>query len=91
MSDERKISITLKREQIAALERAVDAGDYADSGAIVREALRDWQLKRDLHGDDIRRLHLLWDAGKKSGKPRKFDIERTLLAARRRRGKTAAE
>jgi antitoxin ParD1/3/4 len=91
MSDARKISITLEREQIAALERAVDAGDYPDSGAIVREAIRDWQLKRELHGDEIKRLRQLWDAGKKSGKPRKFDIERILSAARKRRGKTAAE
>ncbi len=76
---------------MAALERVVDAGEFADSGSIVREAIRDWQLERDLHGDDIRRLRKLWDAGKKGGKPLKFDIERALSSARKRRGKTAAE
>ncbi|HEY5306124.1 MAG TPA: type II toxin-antitoxin system ParD family antitoxin [Pseudolabrys sp.] len=89
MSDDRKISVALEPEQIAALEQAVDAGEYSSSGEIVREAIRDWQLKRALGPDDIARLRQLWDAGKLSGRPVKFDIGRTLKSARKPRGKIA--
>jgi hypothetical protein len=50
----------------------------------VPEALRDWQLKRRLQREDIRRLRELWDEGKASGPAQPFDSKRTLAAARLR-------
>ena len=91
MSDARKISVALEPEQMAAIEKAVSAGEYSNQSEIVREAIRDWQLKHALSDEDFKRLRSLWDAGKESGRPAKFDIERTLASARKRRDKTAAE
>ena len=62
-----KISVALTAEQIAALKGAVDAGEYATTSEIVREAVRDWQLKRELRKEDINRLRDLWDQGLASG------------------------
>ena len=74
MPDIHKISVALTGEQIAALEAAVDAGEYATTSEIVREAIREWQFKRELRQEDIRRLRQLWDEGKASGPARPVDF-----------------
>jgi uncharacterized protein YoaH (UPF0181 family) len=43
-----------------------DRSPYGTS-EIVREAVRDWQLKRELRQEDLRRLRQLWDQGIASG------------------------
>ena len=84
MPDILKISVALTGEQVATLKAAVDSGEYATTSEAVREALREWQLKRQLQREDIRRLRQLWDEGKASGPVRPFDSKRTLAAARLR-------
>jgi antitoxin ParD1/3/4 len=84
MADIQKISVALTGEQVATLKAAVEAGEYATTSEIVREALRDWQFKRELRQEDVRRLRKLWDEGKASGPAEPFDIERTIAAARAR-------
>jgi Arc/MetJ-type ribon-helix-helix transcriptional regulator len=39
--DVQKISIALTAEQVAALKAAVDAGEYATTSEVVRDAIRD--------------------------------------------------
>lgn len=41
-----RITITLTTEIAALVRGAVETGDYASSSEIIREALRDWRLKR---------------------------------------------
>jgi antitoxin ParD1/3/4 len=84
MADIQKVSVALTREQLSALKAAVETGEYATTSEIVREAIRDWQFKRELRQEDIRRLRQLWDEGKASGPAQPFDIERTIAAARAR-------
>ena len=84
MADIQKVSVALTGEQVAALRAAVESGEYATTSEIVREALRDWQFKRQLRQEDIKRLRQLWDAGKASGPAEPFDTERTIAAARAR-------
>ena len=84
MADIQKVRMALTGEQIAMLKAAVDAGKYATTSDIVREATRDWKFKRELRQEDIKRLRQLWDEGKASGPPEPFDIERTIAAARER-------
>ncbi len=84
MADIQKVSVALTDEQVAALRAAVESGEYATTSEIVREALRDWQFKRQLRQEDIKRLRQLWDAGKASGPAEPFDPERTIAAARAR-------
>jgi len=62
----------------------VDCGDYPNPGEVVREALREWLLKREARRKDIEKLRQLWDEGIASGPPRPFDIERTIAAAKAR-------
>ncbi len=90
MSDIRKISVALTGEQIAALKAAVDAGEYATTSEIVREALRDWRHKRETCAEDVKRLRLLWDEGKASGGAQAFDAERIIASAKARLRKVGA-
>jgi antitoxin ParD1/3/4 len=90
VADILKLNIALTGEEVAALKAAVESGEYATTSEIVREAIRDWQLKRELRQEDTRRLRESWDDGKASGAPRPFDIERTLAGAKARRKKAGA-
>jgi Arc/MetJ-type ribon-helix-helix transcriptional regulator len=87
----RRLTIALPPEQIAVLREVVAHGEYQSADEAVREALSDWQLKRDLDPEDIERLRRLWDEGKASGKPIKLDAESIIESARKRYRKSAAE
>ena len=84
MPDIRKISIALTSEQITALKAVVDAGEYATTSEIVREAIRDWQLKRKLQQEDLKRLRQLWDEGLASGPAAPLDFNDLRREGRRR-------
>ena len=84
MADVQKVSIALTGEQISALKAAVNAGEYATTSEIVREAIRDWQLKRELRREDIRRLRQFWDEGKASGPVRRVDFGKVKREGRKR-------
>ena len=90
MPDIRKVSVALTGEQLAALKAAVETGEYATTSEIVREAIRDWQFKRELRQEDIRRLRQLWDEGKASGPAEPLDFgELRREAQQRLAGETA--
>jgi len=84
MPDIQKVSVALTGEQVAALKAAVDSGEYATTSEAIREALRGWQLRRELHAAEITRLREAWDKGKASGPAKPLDLEKTLEEARRR-------
>jgi len=84
MPDIQKVSVALTGEQVAALKAAVEAGEYATTSEIVREALRDWQFKRELRQKDIERLRQLWDEGKASGPATPLDWDELRREARER-------
>jgi antitoxin ParD1/3/4 len=65
MPDIQKISVAVTGEQLAVLKAAVEAGEYATTSEIIREAIRDWQFKRELRQEDIKRLRRLWDEAQK--------------------------
>jgi antitoxin ParD1/3/4 len=79
-----KISVALTTEQVAALKAAVEAGEYATTSEILREAVRDWQLKRELRQEDINRLRRLWDEGAASGTAGRLDMPELRNQARAR-------
>jgi antitoxin ParD1/3/4 len=77
MPDVQKVSIALTGEQIGALKAAIETGEYATTSEIVREAIRDWQFKRELRQEDLKRLRQLWGQGKTSAAtPVDFEVER---------------
>lgn len=55
-----KISIALPPEMVAQLRQAVETGEYASSSEVVRDALRDWNRKRQLQQNGIAELRQLW-------------------------------
>ncbi len=83
MPEVQKVSIALTGEQIGALKAAVETGEYATTSEIVREAIRDWQFKRELRQEDLRRLRQLWDQGK-TGAATPADFVDTRRVARQR-------
>jgi antitoxin ParD1/3/4 len=88
MPDVQKVSIALTSEQLDALKAAVASGEYATTSEVVREAVRDWQFKRELRREDILRLRQLWDEGKASGPARKVDFGKVKREGRKRLART---
>ncbi|MFZ0303685.1 MAG: type II toxin-antitoxin system ParD family antitoxin [Terracidiphilus sp.] len=89
MPDVQKISIALTGEQIGALKAAIETGEYATTSEIIREAIRDWQFKRELRQEDLKRLRQLWDQGKEGGAAMPVDFETARREARQRLAKDA--
>jgi antitoxin ParD1/3/4 len=86
MPEIRKVSIAVTGEQLALLHAAVETGEYATTSEIVREAIRDWQAKRELRQEEVEWLRQKWDEGKASGPAEPLDFEEVRREARRRLG-----
>jgi len=84
MSSVEKVSVALTSEQLSALKAAVETGEYATTSEIVREAVRDWQLKRELRQHDIERLRDAWDKGLAGGSAGELDMQELRKEARAR-------
>lgn len=84
MPDIEKVSIALTGEQVARLKAAVDSGEYATTSEAIREALREWQWKRELRTEEIARLRRLWDEGVASGRGVEVDMKELRQRARQR-------
>ncbi len=55
-----KISIALPLEMVSIVRQAVDEGEYASSSEVIRDALRDWTLKRTLRKQGLEELRHVW-------------------------------
>ena len=84
MPEIQKVSVALTSEQVLSLKAAVEAGEYATTSEIVREAIRDWQFKREMRQEDIRRLREAWDSGKASGQAAPLGFDDLRREARQR-------
>ena len=65
-------------------------GEYVSSSEVVREALRDWQLRRALHQKELEELRRVWQEGIDSGPGRLADLPAIKAEARRRLEQTGA-
>lgn len=63
------ISIALPPEMVAQLRQAVQTGEYASSGEVVRDALHDWTHKRQLQQNGIMELRQLWQEDREKNGP----------------------
>lgn len=77
-----KISVALPTDMANMVPRAVEAGDYASSSEVVREALREWKARRVTRAQATAELRKLWDDGIASGPSEDLNI-----AAIKRRGR----
>ena len=53
MSTAEKISITLTPEMNRLIKQRVEAGDFASSSELIREALRLWQRREEEHQQNL--------------------------------------
>ena len=84
MANVEKVSVALTADMAAVVREAVESGEYASNSEVVREALRDWKLKRSLQQQEIEELRRLWREGLSSGPGRFAGIEALKAEARRR-------
>ena len=59
MTDIEQLSIALAPDVISELRAAVQEGDYGSVSDVVRDALRDWRIRRKmevLEAEELRRL-----------------------------------
>lgn len=85
MDNIEKLSITLTAEQAKLVRAAVKAGEFATTSEVIRDALRDWQLRRQMEGEQIAEYRRLWKEGVKGpfsdGPTAMRRIEKRLKAA----------
>lgn len=84
MANVEKVSIALTVDMAAAVREAVASGEYASGSEVVRDALRDWKLKRSLRKNEIEHLRNLWDEGLASGAGQFPDMDAIKQEARKR-------
>ncbi len=76
-----RLTITLPADMAAIVKGAVTGGDYASSSEVVREALRDWKMKRALQLQELAALKTDIDKGLTDlaeGRVKDFDASRII-------------
>lgn len=67
MANVEKMSVALTPEMAATMRQVVDTGEYASASEVMREALREWKLRRLQREQAMVLLGRQWDAGIASG------------------------
>ena len=86
MADIERLTITLPADMAKLVKGAVDDGDYASSSEVIREALRDWKMKRELRLGQLAELKADIDRGLADvagGRLAKFDAKRIIARGRK--------
>lgn len=81
MAEIERLTITLPAEMTTVIKDAVAAGDYASTSEVVREAVRDWKMKRALRLQELSALKADIDKGLAdvaAGRIKKFDRKRII-------------
>ena len=60
MASVEKISIALPPEMLTLVRKVVDEGEYASSSEVIRDALRDWTVKREERRRGVEELRAVW-------------------------------
>jgi antitoxin ParD1/3/4 len=86
MADLERLTITLPADMAGLVKSAVEGGDYASSSEVIREALRDWKMKRQLRLSQLAELKADIDRGLSDvaeGRLAKFDAQRIIARGRK--------
>lgn len=84
MSSVEKVSVALSPELLDTVKKAVATGEYASSSEVIREALREWNLRKPLRQAEVERLQKAWTEGVESGPSRQLDFEEIKRKGRER-------
>ena len=57
------MTVTMPADMAAVVKAAVDGGDYASTSEVVRDALRDWKIKRAVQVQELAALKSDIDRG----------------------------
>ncbi len=63
MSKLERITVTMPEEMAAKMRAAVDAGEYATTSEVVREALRDWSEQQERREAALAKIRAEIDKG----------------------------
>jgi len=85
MSNVHKVSIALTSELVETVREAVESGDYASTSEVMREALRGWAERREMHAAKLADLRTAIQAGLDSGVSRHRRTAEEIIADGRRR------
>ncbi len=86
MAEIERLTITLPSDMAAVVRGAVEGGDYASSSEVVREALRDWKMKRAVRLKEMEALKADIDKGLADlaeGRVKNFDAGRIIARGRK--------
>jgi antitoxin ParD1/3/4 len=86
MANIERLTITLPADMARLVKGAVEDGDYASSSEVIREALRDWKMKRELRLGQLAELKVDIDRGladAAEGRLAKFDAKRIFARGRK--------
>ena len=81
-----RLTITLPTDMAGMVKGAVKGGDYASTSEVIREALRDWKMKRELQRRRLAELKAEIDRGMADvteGRLTEFDAGRIAAQGRR--------
>lgn len=84
MANVEKLSIALTPDMATMVRQAVESGDYASASEVIRDALRDWKLKRAIDREMVEELRRLWQEGIDSGPAEPLDMAAIKREARAR-------
>ena len=79
-----KITIALTAEQAGFVRSAVEAGEYASTSEVIREAVREWKERRDLLGYTAEEVRTLVLEGLDSGPSARLSMADVKAEARLR-------
>lgn len=85
MSSIERLTITMPADMAAVIKAAVDEGDYSSASEVVREALREWKLRRAVQLQELAALKLDIDKGLAdvaAGRVSDFDAARIIERGR---------
>jgi antitoxin ParD1/3/4 len=90
MSNVEKVSIALTQDMLATVKEAVAMGDYASSSEVIRDALRDWKLRRARETQSVEEVRRLAREGIASGFEPHEGMDKIKAEGRRRLTRQAA-
>lgn len=56
MQSAEKISITMTPEMLRLIRESVEAGEYASTSEVIRDAMRVWQRRREEHAETLKSI-----------------------------------
>ena len=85
MAEIERVTIALPEPMAASVRAAVEAGEYASTSEVLRDALRLWVARRELRVRDVEEMRRRWEAGKASGLARELSIREVIADEKTKR------